>query len=416
MVQPPPEPPPATEQPTQRRAVALVDDRRTVTVEADGTLRMPDVASGIELASLIVEAIDGRPLDVESCSRENTLGGSGASSFGQRPATFITADGEEVTGTIQSFGYDGTSPTFIVEDADGNAHFLRGEPEHAIIPGATALEVRCQVRAVAGEHRVRIVYATTDMSWTASYRIDLAVEGEAATAVIQPTFTIAGSALIGARRANVQLLVGLPGSDTSPRVAWQGEVGLGNDAVSVQPEARSVAAQFEHVYRGALPDQNSPKVQYWRSSFTSDVWAGIGIDAEVAGAITDLPAGPALVSVTRGEVTRQAEIDWPAPAVDKPTGFTVPLWPSADLFGFRERKTQTDDGQRLTEQYLLSVSNLGDEPIKVWIEEELRPDGRRKIDLSWPMKPERRGEILRFPVTIKPRRVEHVGFQITYQW
>lgn len=413
MVAPPPEPPRGTEQPTQTRRVALVDDRRTVEVDADGTLSMPDVASGIELATLIVEAIDGKPLHVESCAREGSVTGG----WFNRSATFVTADGEEVTGTIRQLGHDGTAATWVVEDADGRAHFLRGEPDRAILEGAAALEVRCKVRAAAGKHRVRLVYATSDMSWDASYRIDVTVDGDGARTVIQPTFTIAGSGLIGARRAAVTLLVGLPGGDAAPRVAWHGDVGLGNEAVSVQPEPRTLASAFEYVYRGALTHRDdNPRVSYWRNTFTFDVWATLGIDQEVAAANADLPAGPALVSVTRAGVTRQAEVDWPEPALDRPVGFSVPLWPASQLIGFRERRTTQDDGQRLTEQYLFSVSNQSDEPVTVWVEEELRPGGQRKITKAWPVKPQRRKDVLRFPVTIKPHRIERLGFEASYRW
>lgn len=412
MVAPPPEPPPTTTPERRHRSVALIDDRRTVEVDADGTLHLADVADGLELASLIVEPIDGRALDVESCARDG-----GFRSVIDREATFVTATGESVTGRIRDYGHDGTDVTWVIEDADGRAHFLRGEPERAILAGAGSLEVRCQVRGPAGQRRVRMVYATDDLSWEASYRVDVAVDGDAATAVVQPTYTISGSALIGARRATVQLLVGLPGSDISPRVAWTGDVSLGNDAVAVQPEPRTMTGAFEYVYRGALVHKDdNPRVNYWRQTFTFDVWAGLGIGPEEAAANGDLPAGPALVSVTRGGVTRQAEARWPEPVTDRPPGFTVALWPSPDLVGYRERRTTQDDGQRLTEQYLFSVANQGEEAVTVWVEEELRPGGNRKISRAWPTKPQRRKDVLRFQVVIKPHRIERLGFEASYRW
>jgi len=413
MVAPPPDPPPVTGTTRTHRSVALIDDRRTVEVDADGVLHMADVADGLELASLIVEAIDGKPLDVESCARDGGL----RAGWLNRQATFVTATGEEIAGTVRDLGHDGVAATWVVEDAEGRAHFLRGEPDRAILAGAAALEVRCQVRAAPGKHRVRLAYATDDLSWQASYRVDVAIEGDAATAVVQPTFTISGSALIGARRATVQLLTGLPGGDATPRVAWTGDVTLGNDAVAVQPEARTVTGVFEYVYRGALTHRDdNPRVNYWRPSFTFDVWAGIGIGPDEAAAHSDLPAGPALVMVTRAGVTRQAEVAWPEPVLDRPPGFTVALWPAPDLIGYRERKTTQDDGQRLTEQYLFSVANQGDEAVSVWVEEELRPGGNRKITKAWPTKPERRKDVLRFLVTIAPHRIERLGFEASYRW
>ena len=408
-------PPPPPKPPKRRRSVAVVDDRRTVEVDGDGTIRLPDVAEGIELASLIVEPLDGERFAVESCARELGRGGAPPN----RPATIVTDDGTEVTGILRERAPNGRG--WILEDEAGQTHFVLGAPDKIILPGATALEVRCEVDARPGSHRVRLAYTTRDLSWAASYLIEVAAEpGGDAVARVQPTFTIAGTGVIGSRHASVSLLVGLPGADVAPRLAWRGEVDLGSDAVSVQPAARQITAHLDHVYRGAIThesDISQIRTSWWRQAYTTDVWVGMSIDADQAKGHTDLPGGPALFSVTRGDETRQAEGRWPEPEADVARDVDVPLWPAAEVFGFRERKTVYDTGQQLVEQYLFSVSNMSDTPITVWVEEELRTGAsHREVRKHWPVKGQRRGEVLRFRVTVAPQKIERLGFEAEYRW
>jgi hypothetical protein len=133
-VAPPPPPPGTPPQPPRKRvSVALVDDRREVEVDADGVLRLPDVADGIALASLIVEPLDGRRFVVETCARPRAAS--------DQRATLVTVDGITVTGRLSNPSGDGR--TWIVEDDQGHTHVVRGEVERVSLPGAGAREVRC---------------------------------------------------------------------------------------------------------------------------------------------------------------------------------------------------------------------------------------------------------------------------------
>jgi hypothetical protein len=394
---------------TRPRSLALVDDRRTVEVDADGAIHLDEVAEGIELASLIVEALDGHRFVVRSCARQ-----AGASAtIGEHDATVITSEGVEVDGRIRdSHREDGS---WVVEDKDGRSHFVKGTPDEIILHGTAAIDVHCEVDATAGPHRVRLAYATSDLSWKASYRIDVAGE----TASLQPTFMIAGSGVIGSRRATVSLLVGLPGGDDAPRLAWNGDVDLGNDEVSVQPTARSIPVHLEYLYRGAVTHKDdNPRINYWRGTSTIDVWFAIGISADDARATTDLPGGAALISVTRPDgTTRMAEGRWPDPDLERSPGLDVRLWPSADLLGWRERKTVYEEGTKLVEQYLYSVTNQSAEPVTVWVEEELRTGSTwHQLRKLWPTKPEIRGDLLRFKVKVAAGKIERLGFEAEYHW
>ena len=414
----------------ERRALALVDDRRTNEIGADGQLALGDVAAGIDLASLIVESLDpATPLRVASCTRQGSTDGA---ALAHRVVRIVTVEGAEVEGRLRHVSWrEPGRGQWVLEDEAGAVHFVSGELERARIADTAALEVRCAVRAAPGRHRVRIAYATTDLSWSAAYEIDVAAPsadgapgapGAAAApradATVQPTFTIAGSGLLGARRATVQLLVGLPGGDATPRLAWSGDVDLGADAVAVQPPARALPLALHHVYRGAvsLPDEN-PRHGAWHAQGSFDVWLALGVDDAAAATLHDLPAGPALVDVARDGQRRQVRAEWPAPASDKATAFDVALWPDGDVLGYRDRRQPRDDGAVLVEQLLYTVSNHGRAPITVWVEEELRPGAaRRTLKRQWPVKGERRGRFVRFPVRVKPGGTERLGFEAEYQW
>jgi hypothetical protein len=307
----------------------------------------------------------------------------------------------------------------VVEDDQGRAHFVHGVPDEVIVHDAAALDIHCEVDASAGPHRVRLAYATSDLSWRASYRVDVAGTSDAATATIQPTFTIAGSGVIGSRRATVSLLVGLPGGEDSPRLAWTGDVDLGNDEVSVQPAARVLPTQLEYLYRGAVSHKDdNPRINYWRGTSTIDVWFAIGFAPDDADATADLPGGVALISVMQPDGTaRLADGHWPDPSPERGRGIDVRLWPSPDLLGWRERKTPYEDGSHLVEQYLYSVSNHSADAVTVWVEEELRPGAAsRKLRKLWPMKPEQRGDLLRFKVKVAAGKIERLGFEAEYGW
>jgi hypothetical protein len=407
-------PPDASGVAMQMRSVALIDDRRTIEVAGDGTIHLEDVADGIELASLIIEPLDGTRFTVQSCAR---TGGS-AATIREHRATVITSDGSTVEGHIRDSRT--TDGSWVVEDDAGRAHFVRGIPDEIILHDASAMQVICAVDAVAGAHRVRLAYATSDLSWQSSYRVDVRAEGDGAVASVQPTFTIAGSGVIGARHATVSLLVGLPGGEESPRLAWTGDVDLGTDEVAVHPPTRDIPAQLEYIYRGAVTHKDdNPRIAYWRATSTNDVWFAIGIGPEDAKGNDDLPGGPALFSVTEADGTsRQANGRWPEPDGTHGQGIDVRLWPSADLIGLRERKTPYDDGgRRLIEQYLFGVSNHSDATVTVWVEEELRAGAsHRLLRKLWPSKPQQRGDLLRFKVTVKAGGIERLGFEAEYQW
>src|SRR5690606_25620869 len=71
------------------------------------------------------------------------------------------------------------------------------------------------------------------------------------------------------------------------------------------------------------------------------------------------------------------------------------LWIDSTLRGGRQRMIVDNDGQRMIEVVALSVTNIGDEPREVWLEEYARPAKRRSIERAWPTTPSARGDRIR---------------------
>ena len=53
----------------------------------------------------------------------------------------------------------------------------------------------------------------------------------------------------------------------------------------------------------------------------------------------------------------------------------------------------------------------------MWVEEDLRSGASwRQVRKAWPVKPEHRGDTLRFPVKIAAHKIERLGFEAEYRW
>jgi len=91
------------------------------------------------------------------------------------------------------------------------------------------------------------------------------------------------------------------------------------------------------------------------------------------------------------------------------------VWIDPSLRGMRQRWVDRADGATLADRFQLSVSNLGDAPREVWIEERLRPARRRQIARSWPQKPALAGKVARTRIVLPPGKIERLGFTIAYE-
>lgn len=409
------------------RGRAYLDDRRWLDVPAAGWLDIVDVAADLELDSVVVaSASDPGGFEASQCQRLGADLGAGAWLVGHE-VTMTTAGGDEIRGHVREvggligvihddergvavevrqitsvLGLEGDDlrpdPAMLGEHAygrldDGSAVYgpivalrtatatvetadaqrvvveLRALAHVRVAGVSGAPTLRCRVRARRpGRHLVRASYASDGFRWTASYRAALP-DGDAAIAAIAVAtrFTIAAPILTTARPATVELLAGLPDGDEPPLSVWRGDVAIGGGAVVVLGEPIERDARLGWVYRGALGSADEDATsEYWHTASHGLVWQELAL----APRPDDVP-GPIEI-VIDAAAARVVRAQLPAADRGPPTAIRLPITTSSSLVGFRRKRQLVRDGAAIADEVLYSVSNRGDRPMRVTIEEELR--------------------------------------------
>ncbi len=425
---------------------AYVDDRRWIAVPADGELELPGVAAGLTLDSVVLESVsDPGGLAARRCQVVASADGlrDGAWLIG-RAVTLVTAAGARVAGTVLEVA----DPRAVLEAGDGGrvpvapstlrrargdtdrdadlatpragelavgtsrdgeelgGRLVATEPDRLVVrgedgrrhevrvdaivhlgvsgaPAATAL--RCAVHAARpGRHLVRLSYATTDVSWRASYRIVLpgagAEAGVDAVAVV-PQLEIHAPGFPARRTARVRLIAGLPDDDEPSVEAWAGEVTVGGGVVAVRGPSSRRRARVDRVYRGAIADDDeSPRSLEWRTASAGTVWRELAFERLP----TDVP-GILRVGVADDDGVA-GWIDGTVPAANDgdPPVVRLPLWIEPDLVGFRRKSGRDLDGTGVIDEVVFSVANRGDRPVTVRVEEKLRGLVRPRVVFERP--------------------------------
>ena len=321
---------------------AVVDDRRRIEVR-DGELVLEHVDATVPLHSLVIEPL-GDALAIGSCTRERARG-------------------------------------------------MRPPP------------VRCRVRGRAGEHFVRIHYATTAFAVRAEHEITLAT---AERATLATRFAI--TAPPWADGADAVLHAGSPGDADPPRELARGKLALDGSAATLVPPPRAHAARLRAVYDGAERDDTiEPHDLAWGGESRRQVWVWLEL------AVADparFPHGPARIRVAiPGMPPRTVEIA--ADLVRRQRASVAwPVWIDDDLLGARQRVVVSATNSGIVEQIELAVTNLGEQSREVWLEERLRPLRVRTVTPS--SLAVRRGTA-RAKLVVAPGATERVAVTIAYE-
>jgi hypothetical protein len=335
-------PPPVEVAPAPATGLAVVDDRRWIDVPADGTVALTELAPGLELDSLVIEALDpDAPVDRVWCARPVAV--------------------------------EGAAPTPVT--------------------------VRCQLQAAPGRHRVRLAYTATGVGWEARHAIaahlDRAGRG---TASVQSRFAVTAAGWPTGDAA-IELWRGLPGGAAAPTRVWDGHATLVADGVVAGPAAHDVRARTIAVYRGAVvaPD-GLPSDPRWSQASQDEVRTWLVLD-------TPLERGPAAVVVSGGDGAQQAtgEVELAAPELwgpgqvcapgapptptagdcaqlTGPPGARVPLGVDGRWRAHRDVHAISSVEGSLREGVQLRVENRGEVPAEIWVEEPLRPARVQRIE------------------------------------
>ena len=292
-------------------------------------------------------------------------------------------------------------PSLVIEPLSGPALAVGQCDRDPLAP-----VVRCTAARGAsdGVRLVRVLYVSTSLAYTAQHTVELT---SAERATIATRFAIATPAW--AARADAVLFEGLPGSDKPPVEVARGALSLDGSTAVLGAAPREVPARVRRVFDGAtragVGDSTDPS---WGRDSVQAVWIWLELDG-----VTLSPGATHAHLALPGETVR--DIDVPAAGREHTAaGTRLPLWIDEDLRGLRQRAVTDADGASLTDRLSFSVSNIGDAPREVWIEERLRTAKRATLKNSWPGKPAQTTEVIRTKVLVKPGATERLGFVIDY--
>jgi hypothetical protein len=387
--------------------LVVVEQRRWVEVGADRTLEIDRIDDGADLATLVIEPLGGE-LVLGRCGRDSVLQalrGAPVAWVG-RAVELTVGDGRTVTGTIVGV----QDRHVVIAGADGQTTVVGFEAWRGLRVAGGDSVVRCAVAAGRGRQLVRVVYATTAFGFEAEHTMRAAIGADdRGTIEIVARFTV--DTPPWQVEADVTLHDGLPGGARSPREVFRGPITLSGDPVVVSAPTLTAPARIEAVYRAdplQMHGGDGPRDPGWRTGQTfGDVHDWLELELGDA----PLPPGGMMIEVARaGEpaqlvtVTGDA-LEVPDPDTERPTPTRIRLWPSPDLKGGRSKVqvSQSSDNSSLIESVVLSISNGGDRPREVVVEEELRPHRKRlSVVRPFPKRPTLRDNVLRLRLTVPP--------------
>ncbi len=366
----------------------VVDDRRWIEL-ADHELALDHIDPGASLASLVIEPLGGAPFAIERCSREGTPA--------PPPAPVEVARTREQV-ELERLAY--WRRQRALRDPRVGAQAAVTPPMVA----ATAPIVRCTIEGAPGKRLVRILYVSRSLAYTAQH--DLAMT-EADRAELASRFTFVTPNWRD--RAEVTVFDGSPGGEHPVTELAHGAVALDGSTAILAPKPRTVAARLLRIYDGAIatPEADIADAS-WNAQSVHLVWVWVEL------ANTALSPGPVHARIeVPGEPLR--ELDLPA-SLRAPLAadLRLPLWPDEQLSGSRTRISDVGAENELADRVMLSISNLGDVPREVWVEEYTRRARSRRIEHGWPSRPQIAGDLVRAKVEVKPHAVERAGFTLRY--
>jgi hypothetical protein len=383
-------------------AYGVVDDRRWVELAGAG-LVLEQIDPGASLASLVIEPLDAAPLTIERCSRE-ALPVQPPPVAKPPPPVKPQDSGEQRRRRRRQVLYELgvlARPRMIAAVVPTASAELATRPELRV-----TATVRCTVAGAPGRHLVRILYVSHSLGYRAQH--DIAVTApDRARIVTRYAFTTPS----WHEHADVTVFDGVPGGERLPSELARGPVALDGSIAILGSPPRDVAATLRRIYDGAVP---TPGVDVadpaWNAESTHAVWVWLELRAPLA-------PGPVRAHVELpGEPVRDLEL---AAALREAhgAGVRLPLWLDANLAGSRLRFADpTMDDATSSERLMLSISNLGDVPREVWVEEHVRPSRHRKIERAWPQRPMASGDVVREKLDVEPHAIARAGYTVTYDF
>jgi hypothetical protein len=369
---------------------AIVDDRRNVEVSGR-TLVLDNIEPTASLASLVIEPAGGA-LRIGSCTRER---------LPELPSDPLDAYAEREEHLARERLHRRLVRASPHERRVGEPPAPAPPPRAPETAGTFAPVVRCAVDGPPGRHLVRVVYVSPALAYRTQHDITMRAAGRA---TIESRFAIETPRWHTTASATV--FDGMPGGEQVPRQLVRGEITLdGGTSVLVAPP-REVDAHLRRIFI-ATSETVAIELEWARSRL--DVWAMLELPT------TTLPAGPVHVELDlpdEGSLTAEVPARRREATRDPQQPLRLPLFVDDALHGSRKSQIADNDGTRIVEVFMASVSNTGEVAREVWIENTLSPGKRRVIERAWPRPPSGSGNVVRNKLTVAPGKTGSVGYTV----
>lgn len=374
---------------------AVVDDRRVIEVTGDSII-IERVAPGATLSSLIVEPLGDSSLRIGECSRE---------ALALPPPAEADADGEVAAGS-DAYLLPVRQPPIAEEIVIPGRVPVEGrprdsEPTPSLSPVVDSPIVRCTVVSGRGTHRVRILYVTPDVTFTAHHDIAMSTP-EAAT--VTTRFALPTPDLD--MRGEVTLYAGMPGPgrDETPVEVGRGEVTLDGSISLFGGPTREVRARLRRMWRSA--DASTANEDAYRAQQVRPVRVWLELEGPLqSGDATlrvDLPYEPPMPQSI------------PAEAIERGANVTrMPVRDDADLISLHESRPLRARDEAARERFSISISNAGPVAREVVVVYALTKGKAHTVESSWPVAPTIERDLAKSKVQIEANSVGRLRYIVS---
>jgi len=376
------------------KSFGVVDDRRWLDI-AGHSILLANIDPGAELASLVIEPADSA-LRVGQCVRE------------RMPDLPKKDPLQEYAEQQRLRRLELLRNPVPRRYRDRPPAQLPPEPQALGPPDRFVPVVKCDVTAKPGRYLVRVLYVTKAIGYRAQHDIDVLSETSARVssrfAIVTPVWQT---------RAELVLYDGAPGGERSPREVARGQVTLDGSTSVLGVPPQDVPSVLSRIYEGAVVTSTDTTDVNWGRDSVQAVWVWLEL------AKLRLAPGPVRVHIDLpGEGIRDLDVAQTSRKQDDTPDapLRLPLWVDDSLRGSRIRLLEYNDGSSITERYIFSVANTGEDARDVVVEEPMRTASRRKLERAWPKKPTADHNVLRIKVGVKPARIERMGYTMTYDF
>ncbi|MGE0871198.1 MAG: hypothetical protein AB7P03_21720 [Kofleriaceae bacterium] len=258
-------------------------------------------------------------------------------------------------------------------------------------PPLASSAIQCAVTGPRGRRLIRITYTSAALSLDVSHHLKVVEPGraEVVTKLAVPTLALA-------RTGQLVVFRGVPGGERSPVEVVRGAIVFDGSTAILTSSPHAISAVEKWIVDPELRPRSG--IRPGVPDLPVKVW--LELEAEV------IPGPMTMVMGAAGE--RTIGVD----AMTTSSGrIRIPLRVDATLQAQRRvAPSFAKSGPELV--YTFAITNKGDRPREVWVEESLPASEARRLAGGWPTKPRVEGDKVMVKVVVPASGVERAGFRL----